>query len=74
MNWDAYTIPPKRLVSGTSHSDNDSIKIVCRHKTYEGDNHAELLLEILRDRLENFNYLTPGGFGDDNFPRDIQED
>lgn len=42
------------------------LTIVCRHKTYEGDNQAELLLEILRDRLENFNYLTPGGF--DNEP------
>jgi hypothetical protein len=36
--------------------------IVCRHKTYQGSNQAELLLEILRDRLENFNYLGPGGF------------
>jgi hypothetical protein len=41
------------------------LKIVCRHKTYEGDNQAELLLEILRDRLENFNYLPPGGFDDE---------
>lgn len=41
------------------------LTIVCRHKTYEGDNQAELLLEILRDRLENFNYLTPGGFDDE---------
>lgn len=39
----------------------EKITIVCRHKTYEGDNQVELLLEILRDRLENFNYLTPGG-------------
>ena len=43
----------------------DGITIVCRHKTYEGNNQAELLLEILRDRLENFNYLTPGGFDDE---------
>ena len=42
-----------------------SLTIVCRHKTYEGNNQAELLLEILRDRLENFNYLTPGGFDDE---------
>lgn len=41
------------------------LTIVCRHKTYEGSNQAELLLEILRDRLENFNYLTPGGFDDE---------
>lgn len=39
--------------------------MICRHKTYEGDNQAELLLEILRDRLENFNYLT-GGFDDEH--------
>ena len=38
------------------------LTIVCRHKTYEGENQAELLLEMIRDRLENFNYLTPGGF------------
>jgi hypothetical protein len=43
----------------------DPLTIVCRHKTYEGNNQAELLLEILRDRLENFNYLTPGGFDDE---------
>jgi hypothetical protein len=29
------------------------LTIVCRHKTYKGDNQAELLLEILRDRLNN---------------------
>lgn len=34
--------------------------MICRHKTYEGSNQAEMLLEILRDRLENFNYLTSG--------------
>lgn len=39
----------------------DVITIVCRHKTYEGKNQAELLLEILRDRLKNFNYLGPSG-------------
>ena len=33
------------------------LTIVCRHKTYEGSNQAELLLEILRDRLENFRKL-----------------
>ena len=38
------------------------LTIVCRHKTYKGENQSELLLEILRDRLENFNYLTSGGF------------
>ena len=37
------------------------LTIVCRHKTYSGENQAELLLEVLRDRIENFNYLTPGG-------------
>ena len=42
------------------------LTIVCRHKTYEGSNQAELLLEILRDRLENFNYLGPGGFDDES--------
>lgn len=42
------------------------LTIVCRHKTYEGDNQAELLLEILRDRLESFNYLAPGGLEDDS--------
>ena len=41
-----------------------SLTIVCRHKTYEGVNQADLLLEILRDRIETFNYLTPGGFND----------
>lgn len=39
--------------------------MICRHKTYEGDNQAQLLLEILRDRLENFNHLTPGGLDDE---------
>jgi hypothetical protein len=48
--------------------------IVCRHKTYEGDNQAELLLEILRDRLENFNYLMDGGLGSVDFSRDLQGD
>jgi hypothetical protein len=42
------------------------LAIVCRHKTYEGNDQAALLLEILRDRLENFNYLTPGGFDDEH--------
>jgi hypothetical protein len=42
------------------------LTIVCRHKTYEGENQAELLLEIIRDRIENWNYLTPGGFDDEN--------
>ena len=37
------------------------LTIVCRHKTYEGENQVKLLLEMIRDRLENFNYLTPGG-------------
>jgi hypothetical protein len=39
------------------------MEIVCRHKTYKGDNQRDLLLEILRDRIENFNYLGSGGFG-----------
>jgi hypothetical protein len=43
----------------------DTITIVCRHKTYEGKNQAELVLEILRDRIDNFNYLTAGGFDDE---------
>ena len=43
----------------------DTITIVCHHKTYEGKNQAELLLEILRDRIDNFNYLTPRGFDDE---------
>ena len=42
----------------------DSLTIVCRHKTYEGENQAELLLDIIRDRIENFNYLTAGGSDD----------
>ena len=46
--------------------------IVCRHKTYEGSNQAELLLEILRDRLENFNYLGPGGFDENGETEDRQ--
>jgi hypothetical protein len=41
------------------------MEMICRHKTYKGDNQSELLLEILRDRLENFNYLTPGGLDDE---------
>jgi hypothetical protein len=40
--------------------------IVCRHKTYEGNNQAEILLEILRDRLQNYNYLTPRGIADES--------
>ena len=39
----------------------DSFTIVCRHKTYEGLDQSDLLLEIIRDRIENFNYLTLGG-------------
>jgi hypothetical protein len=39
--------------------------IQCRHKTYEGNNQAEILLEILRDRLQNYNYLTPRGIDDE---------
>ena len=42
------------------------LTIVCRHKTYEGENQAELLLEILRDRLENFNHLSPEGFDENS--------
>lgn len=38
----------------------DPLTIVCRHKTYEGSNQAKLLLEILHDRLENYNYLGLG--------------
>lgn len=62
-----------RIVSTIAGS---PLTIVCRHKTYEGDNQAELLLEILRDRLENYNILAPtlGGFDNDNFPRDISDD
>lgn len=36
----------------------NSLTIVCRHKTYEGTDQSDLLLEIIRDRLANFNYLT----------------
>ena len=69
-----YTILDRLGVRVISTIVGSPLTIVCRHKTYEGSNQAELLLEILRDRLENFNYLTPGGFEDVNSPRDVSED
>ena len=47
------------------------MEIVCRHKSYKGDNQRDLLLEILRDRIENFNYLGPGGFDENS---EIEDD
>lgn len=42
------------------------MEIVCRHKSYKGDNQRDLLLEILQDSIENFNYLGTGGFANEN--------
>lgn len=57
-----YTILDRLGVRVISTIVGNPLTILCRHKTYSGENQADLLLEILRDRLENFNYLTPGGF------------
>ncbi len=66
-----YDILDRLGVRIISHIPGETIVIKCRHKTYEGKNQADLLLEILRDRIENWNYLTPGGFDDVDFERDI---